>query len=176
MITLSLVKKIKLLSLHYRHLIGARKRPFLHYFIHTVCKKINQIFTCFDVDDSLCIVASPPLSNLTTMYMFIYMYMHAHVHVCNFSALQVFLYLLRVILGGPLFGYVMGRLTVWWLSHVFNDAVVEITITLASTYFTYYVGDVFFGVSGVLAVVTFGIVINARRTNISPAVDVFLYK
>ena len=75
-----------------------------------------------------------------------------------------------------MFGYVMARLTVWWLSRVFNDAVVEITITLASTYFTYYVGDVFLGVSGVLAVVTLGIVMNARRTNISPEVDVFLHK
>lgn len=79
-------------------------------------------------------------------------------------------------LGGPVFGYIMARLTIWWLSRVFNDAVVEITITLASTYFTYYVGDVLLEVSGVLAVVTLGIEINARRTNISPEVEVFLLK
>lgn len=79
-------------------------------------------------------------------------------------------------MGGPAFGYIMARLTIWWLSRVFNDAVVEITITLASTYFTYYVGDVLLGVSGVLAVVTLGIEVNARRTNISPEVEVFLLK
>ena len=81
-----------------------------------------------------------------------------------------------MILGGPAFGYVMARLTTFWLSHVFNDAVVEITITLASTYITYYIGDEFLGVSGVLAVVTLGIEMNARRTNISPEVEVFLHK
>ena len=86
------------------------------------------------------------------------------------------MYLIQVILGGPAVGYISGRITVWWLSHVFNDAVVEITITLFSAYFTFYVADVFVGVSGVLAVVTLGIVINARRTNISPEVDVFLHK
>lgn len=92
------------------------------------------------------------------------------------TGLDIFLYLLRVALGGPVFGYVMARLTILWLSHVFNDAVVEITITLASTYFTYYVGDVLLEVSGVLAVVTLGIEINARRTSISPEVEVFLLK
>ena len=93
-----------------------------------------------------------------------------------FVALDIFVYLIRVALGGPLFGYIIARLTIWWLSRVFNDAVVEITITLASTYFTYYVGDVLLGVSGVLAVVTLGVEINARRTNISPEVEVFLFK
>ena len=92
------------------------------------------------------------------------------------SGLQVVIYLIRVAFGGPAFGYVMARLTIWWLSHVYNDAVVEITITLASTYFTYYVADVLLGVSGVLAVLTLGIEINSRRTNISPEVEAFLLK
>jgi len=95
---------------------------------------------------------------------------------CIPVGLQIFLYLLRVVLGSPVFGYIMARLTIWWLSRVFNDAVVEITITLAATYFTYYVGEVLIQVSGVLALVTLGLEINARRTNISPEVEVFLVK
>lgn len=79
-------------------------------------------------------------------------------------------------MGGPVFGYVMAKLTIFWLSRVFNDALVEITITLASTYITYYVGEGLLGVSGVLAVVTLGIEINSRRTNISPEVEVFLHR
>ena len=86
------------------------------------------------------------------------------------------MYLIRVALGGPAFGYIMARLTAFWLSLVFNDAVVEITITLASTYFTYYVGAALLQVSGVLAVVTLGIEVNARRTNISPEVEIFIHK
>lgn len=92
------------------------------------------------------------------------------------SALQIFVYFIRVAFGGPAFGYIMAKLTIFWLSHVFNDALVEITITLASTYITFYIGEGILGVSGVLAVVTLGIEINSRRTNISPEVEVFLHR
>lgn len=69
-----------------------------------------------------------------------------------------------------------GRVTVFWLQHVFNDALVEITITLASTYLTFYIGEEVLGVSGVIAVVMLGIQINALRTSISPEVEVFLHR
>ena len=91
-------------------------------------------------------------------------------------ALDVFTYFIRVALGGPAFGYFMAKLTILWLSHVFNDALVEITITLASTYVTFYIGEGLFGVSGVLALVTLGIELNSRRTNISPEVELFLHR
>ena len=92
------------------------------------------------------------------------------------SALEIFVYFIRVAFGGPLFGYIMAKLTIFWLSRVFNDALVEITITLASAYVTFYIGENFLGVSGVLAIVTLGIEINSRRTNISPEVEVFLHR
>ena len=91
-------------------------------------------------------------------------------------ALEIFVYFIRVAFGGPLFGYIMAKLTIFWLSRVFNDALVEITITLASAYMTFYIGENFLGVSGVLAIVTLGIEINSRRTNISPEVEVFLHR
>ena len=59
---------------------------------------------------------------------------------------------------------------------MFNDALVEITITLASTYLTFYIGEEVLGVSGVIAVVMLGIQINALRTSISPEVEVFLHR
>ena len=92
------------------------------------------------------------------------------------AGLDIFLYFVRVAFGGPLFGWIMGKLTVLWLSHVFNDALIEITITLASTYMTFYIGEAFLKVSGVLAVVTLGIEISSRRSNISPEVEKFLHR
>ena len=83
---------------------------------------------------------------------------------------------IRVAFGGPAFGYLVAKITIFWLARVFNDALVEITITLASAYITFYVGERFFGVSGVLAVVTLGIELNSKRTNISPEVEVFLHR
>lgn len=43
------------------------------------------------------------------------------------------------ILVGPLFGLMMGYITIFWLVNIFNDALAEITITLASTYVTFYI-------------------------------------
>lgn len=79
-------------------------------------------------------------------------------------------------LGGPAFGYLMAKITIFWLSHVFNNALVEITITLASTYATYYIGEELLNVSGVLAIVTLGFQINSHKTSISPQVEVFLHR
>lgn len=53
---------------------------------------------------------------------------------------------------------------------------VEITITLASTYLTFYIGEEVLGISGVIAVVMLGIQINALKTSISPEVEVFLHR
>lgn len=50
------------------------------------------------------------------------------------------IYFIQVAIGGPLFGFVMAKITLFWLSKIFNDALAEITITLASTYLTYYMG------------------------------------
>ena len=78
--------------------------------------------------------------------------------------------------GGFAFGLAAGKVTVFWLQNVYNDAMVEITITLVATYLTYYVGEFVFGVSGVLAVVMLGMEINAQRTSISPEQEVFLHR
>ena len=91
-------------------------------------------------------------------------------------ALQIFVRFIRVALGGPFLGYLVSRVVILWLTHVFNDGLVESTITLAATYITFYICESLLGVSGVLAVVTLGIEINSRKTSISPEVEVFLHR
>ena len=90
--------------------------------------------------------------------------------------MEIGLYFPRVALGGFVFGLVVGKVTVFWLQHVFNDAMVEITITLAATYLTFYFGEEVLGISGVLAVVMLGIEINQQKTSISPEVETFLHR
>ena len=82
----------------------------------------------------------------------------------------------QVALGGFALGLVAGKITVFWLQHVFNDGLVEITITLVSTYLTYYIGQFVLNVSGVLAVVMLGLEIKQHKTSISPEVEVFLHR
>ena len=94
----------------------------------------------------------------------------------NITATDVVLQFMQVALGGTAWGMLTGKVTTVWLSHIFNDAMVEITITLAATYVTFYLGESVLKVSGVLAVVVLGLIVNAERTSISPEVEVFLHR
>ncbi|GMH39853.1 hypothetical protein BSKO_07757 [Bryopsis sp. KO-2023] len=77
----------------------------------------------------------------------------------------------QMALGGPAVGILFGIAATYWLALVFNDAIVEISITLVTTYLTFYVAEDLFAVSGVLAVVVLGVVMSAMASNrISPEV------
>ena len=90
------------------------------------------------------------------------------------SATRLLLYFPQLAFGGFALGLAAGKITVFWLQNVYNDALVEITITLVSTYLTYYIGEFVFKVSGVLSVVMLGIELNAKKTSISPQQEIFL--
>ncbi|OQR78208.1 sodium/hydrogen exchanger 7-like, partial [Tropilaelaps mercedesae] len=81
----------------------------------------------------------------------------------------------RISIGGPVLGYVMGKLTIFLLAKVFNDSVIEITITISSAYIAYYLAEITFHVSGVLAVVALGTVLSANKVAISPEVEEFVH-
>eukprot|EP01006_Ploeotia_vitrea_P029660 TRINITY_DN62150_c0_g1_i1.p1 TRINITY_DN62150_c0_g1~~TRINITY_DN62150_c0_g1_i1.p1 ORF type:complete len:1431 (+),score=196.93 TRINITY_DN62150_c0_g1_i1:53-4345(+) len=89
---------------------------------------------------------------------------------------MIFLSFLRLALGGPIFGWFCGRLCVYVFKYTFNDPLVEVTITLSGAYLTYYIGDGLLGVSGVLCLVAFGVVLSARQSSISPEVMHFLHE
>jgi len=81
-----------------------------------------------------------------------------------------------VAFGGIILGFMIAGLTIWWLRHVFNDALVEITLTVAAAYLAFYVSESFLHVSGVLALVALGLLLaGIGRTRISPEVEKFLH-
>ena len=54
--------------------------------------------------------------------------------------MDIFIYLLKVILGGTLFGFVMGKLTSLWLTNIVSDPLTDIGITVGSVYITFNLG------------------------------------
>jgi len=83
----------------------------------------------------------------------------------------------RVSFGGILLGLVIAGITMAWVKNVFNDALVEITVIVAAAYVTFFVSEEFFKVSGVLGLVTMGLVMaGVGRTRISPEVEHFLHE
>ncbi len=82
-----------------------------------------------------------------------------------------------VAFGGIVLGLIIAAATIWWLRHVFNDALVEITLTVAAAYLVFYIAESFLHVSGVLALVALGLLLaGVGRTRISPEVEGFLHQ
>jgi NhaP-type Na+/H+ or K+/H+ antiporter len=83
----------------------------------------------------------------------------------------------RVSAGGLAVGLVVAYVTIQWVKNVFNDAMVEITLIIASAYLCFFIAEHFFHVSGVLALVSFGLMMSGiGRTRISPEVEHFLHE
>jgi len=93
------------------------------------------------------------------------------------TELNPFLDFLKVAIGGALFGLIMARFVMFWLKNVFNDAMVEIVVLLASAYLTFFIAEEFLHVSGVLGIFGLGITMaSVGKTRISPDVYKFLHE
>ncbi|KAL8157683.1 sodium/hydrogen exchanger 8-like isoform X2 [Apium graveolens] len=65
-------------------------------------------------------------------------------------------FLAQVSLGAVGIGIAFGLASVLWLKYVFNDTVIEITLTLAVSYIAYFTAQEWLDVSGILTVMTLG--------------------
>ena len=82
-------------------------------------------------------------------------------------------FLYKAVLGA-LWGVGLGVLAISWISSIFNTPVIEITITLAAAYLTFFSAEAL-QMSGVLAVVALGLVMGKEgKARISPEVGHFL--
>jgi NhaP-type Na+/H+ or K+/H+ antiporter len=78
---------------------------------------------------------------------------------------------------GAVVGVLIGIVSILWLRKVFNDAMIEITVVLVTSYAVFFICEHFFHVSGVLGLVALGILmagIGAKR--ISPEVAHFMHE
>ncbi|KAL6480686.1 hypothetical protein MHYP_G00117190 [Metynnis hypsauchen] len=75
------------------------------------------------------------------------------------------------VLGSPLIGFIMSKIVNFWLSHVFDDGLVEITISLVMTYISFYLAQ-WLDMSGVIAVLIMVLLLDT--ITFSPEIEVFL--
>ncbi|KAL6001022.1 Son of sevenless 1 [Asimina triloba] len=74
----------------------------------------------------------------------------------SFNVGSIIKFLSRVSLGAVAIGLLFGISSVLWLGFIFNDTVIEITLTLAVSYIAFFTAQDVTDVSGVLAVMTLG--------------------
>lgn len=74
----------------------------------------------------------------------------------SFNWIAIVKFLSQVSLGAVGIGLAFGIASVLWLGFIFNDTVIEITLTLAVSYIAYFAAQEGADVSGVLTVMTLG--------------------
>ncbi|CAM6099086.1 unnamed protein product [Calypogeia fissa] len=74
----------------------------------------------------------------------------------HFTVGQIVVFFSRVAFGAVALGFGFGLVAVLWIGRVFNDTVVEITLTLTASYLAFFVAEDEAQVSGVLTVMTVG--------------------
>jgi NhaP-type Na+/H+ or K+/H+ antiporter len=83
----------------------------------------------------------------------------------------------RVSFGGILIGFLIGKTSLFWIKHVFKDMLVEATLIIVSAYFVFFICENIFSVSGVLGLVTLGVMMaGPGRTKITPQVQHFIHE
>lgn len=87
------------------------------------------------------------------------------------GASQLSLMLLRYIGGGILLGIVAGKITAMILSLTYYDLFCAVTVTFAAAYLTYYIGEKFFYVSGLLGTVIAGVIISSHKQSVAGEVE-----
>ena len=91
------------------------------------------------------------------------------------DSLLVLWHFFRMAVGGPVIGMIFGEVALYWISHVFNDVMVEISISITVAYLSFYVSEFWCHSSGVLTVVFVGLAFSAKgRQMVSPEVRTHL--
>ncbi|GJN35654.1 hypothetical protein PR202_gb24449 [Eleusine coracana subsp. coracana] len=74
----------------------------------------------------------------------------------TFDAGSIIKFLSEVALGAVALGLAFGIVSVLWLGFIFNDTIIEISLTLAVSYIAFFTAQDSLEVSGVLTVMTLG--------------------
>ena len=86
-----------------------------------------------------------------------------------------FLNFLIVVFGGMLLGWVTARFTIWLLGKVGGEEAVQNSVIIVSSYITFILAQSILDVSGVIALVAFGLTItNAGCPKLNPEVNHFM--
>ncbi|CAI7743662.1 unnamed protein product [Closterium sp. NIES-54] len=75
----------------------------------------------------------------------------------SFSPGDIVAFMCRVFFGGIALGMAFGIVSLLWLRTVFNDYIIEITITICGSYMAFFVANAVTNMSGVMSDMTLGI-------------------
>jgi len=84
---------------------------------------------------------------------------------------------LEVVIGGILLGFCLARLTIWFITRINSEEMIQNSVIILSAYVTFILSQYYMGISGVIALVAFGLTISyTGRPRLKPQANVFMEK
>lgn len=70
--------------------------------------------------------------------------------------------LVRMSIGGPIWGFIIGFLVTWWTKRIIRDTTLSVAITFMGSYLCFFVAEfTWLRVGGILSIVTLGLYFSA---------------
>lgn len=81
----------------------------------------------------------------------------------------------QVVAGGAILGYIAARLVIWFITRVNSEEMIQNSVIILSAYLVFILAQLYLGISGVIALVAFGLTIAyVGKPRLKPQVNTFM--
>lgn len=81
----------------------------------------------------------------------------------------------QVVAGGAILGYIAARLVIWFITRVNSEEMIQNSVIILSAYLVFILSQYYLGISGVIALVAFGLTIAyVGKPRLKPQVNTFM--
>lgn len=93
------------------------------------------------------------------------------------SGTSPFLQFIEVVAGGAILGFLLARLAIWFITRINSEEMIQNSVIILSAYITFILSQYYLGVSGVIALVAFGLTVAyAGKPRLRPQTNAFMAK
>ena len=81
----------------------------------------------------------------------------------------------QVVAGGAILGFIAARLVIWFITPVNSEEMIQNSVIILSAYLVFILAQLYLGISGVIALVAFGLTIAyVGKPRLKPQVNIFM--
>lgn len=81
----------------------------------------------------------------------------------------------QVVAGGAILGFIAARLVIWFITRVNSEEMIQNSVIILSAYMVFILAQLYLGISGVIALVAFGLTIAyVGKPRLKPQVNIFM--
>lgn len=81
----------------------------------------------------------------------------------------------QVVAGGAILGFIAARLVIWFITRVNSEVMIQNSVIILSAYLVFILAQLYLGISGVIALVAFGLTIAyVGKPRLKPQVNIFM--